>query len=227
MLVPMLDLTIERAAASGARDVVIGMAHRGRLNVLAHTVGRPYETIFAEFEGGRQVEGGQLTPEGGTGDVKYHHGAEGAYVTGPGQGDHGLALAQPEPPRVRLAGGGRPRARQADPAAGPRRASRPDRRAAGRHPRRRGVRRARASWPRRSTSARSRDTAPAARCTSSPTTRSASPPTWRTRAPPATRATWPRASTSRSSTSTPTTPRPASPRCGSRWRTATGSTRTW
>ncbi len=85
MLVPMLDLTIERAAESGARDVVIGMAHRGRLNVLAHTVGRPYETIFAEFEGGRQVEGGQLTPEGGTGDVKYHHGAEGAYVTAQGK----------------------------------------------------------------------------------------------------------------------------------------------
>ncbi len=85
MLVPMLDLTIERAAESGARDVVIGMAHRGRLNVLAHTVGRPYETIFAEFEGGRQVEGGQLTPEGGTGDVKYHHGAEGAYMTAGGK----------------------------------------------------------------------------------------------------------------------------------------------
>ena len=82
MLVPMLDLTIERAAESGARDVVIGMAHRGRLNVLAHTIGRPYETIFAEFEGGRHVEAGQLTPEGGTGDVKYHHGAEGAYRTG-------------------------------------------------------------------------------------------------------------------------------------------------
>ena len=85
MLVPMLDLTIERAADSGARDVVIGMAHRGRLNVLAHTIGRPYETIFAEFEGGRQVEAGQLTPEGGTGDVKYHHGAEGAYVTSQGK----------------------------------------------------------------------------------------------------------------------------------------------
>jgi 2-oxoglutarate dehydrogenase E1 component len=85
MLVPMLDLTIERAAESGARDVVIGMAHRGRLNVLAHTIGRPYETIFAEFEGGRQVEAGQLTPEGGTGDVKYHHGAEGAYVTSEGK----------------------------------------------------------------------------------------------------------------------------------------------
>ena len=53
--------------------------------MLAHTVGRPYETIFAEFEGGRQVEGGQLTPEGGTGDVKYHHGAEGAYVTSAGK----------------------------------------------------------------------------------------------------------------------------------------------
>jgi 2-oxoglutarate dehydrogenase E1 component len=85
LLVPMLDLTIESAAESGARDVVIGMAHRGRLNVLAHTIGRPYETIFAEFEGGRQVEGGKLTPEGGTGDVKYHHGAEGAYVTAKGK----------------------------------------------------------------------------------------------------------------------------------------------
>jgi 2-oxoglutarate decarboxylase len=85
MLVPMLDLTIESAAESGARDVVIGMAHRGRLNVLAHTVGRPYETIFAEFEGGRQVEGEYPTPEGGTGDVKYHHGAEGAYKTAKGK----------------------------------------------------------------------------------------------------------------------------------------------
>jgi 2-oxoglutarate dehydrogenase E1 component len=81
LLVPMLDLVIELAAEQGTRDVVIGMAHRGRLNVLAHTVGRPYDTIFAEFEGGRQVEAGQLTPEGGTGDVKYHHGAEGAYKT--------------------------------------------------------------------------------------------------------------------------------------------------
>jgi 2-oxoglutarate decarboxylase len=85
MLVPMLDLTIEWAADSGARDVVVGMAHRGRLNVLAHTVGRSYETIFAEFEGGRHVEAGQLTPEGGTGDVKYHHGAEGAYLTAKGK----------------------------------------------------------------------------------------------------------------------------------------------
>ncbi len=79
LLVPMLDLTLELSAAAGAREVVIGMAHRGRLNVLAHIIGRPYDTIFAEFEGGRFVEGNQLTPEGGTGDVKYHHGAEGAF----------------------------------------------------------------------------------------------------------------------------------------------------
>jgi 2-oxoglutarate dehydrogenase E1 component len=85
MLVPMLDQTLELVATTGAREVVIGMAHRGRLNVLAHTIGRPYETIFAEFEGGRHVESGQLTPEGGTGDVKYHHGAQGAYALGNGK----------------------------------------------------------------------------------------------------------------------------------------------
>ncbi len=84
VLVPMLDQTIELAGASGARRVVLGMAHRGRLNVLAHIVGRPYETIFAEFEGGRNVEE-TLTPEGGTGDVKYHHGADGVYQTAPGK----------------------------------------------------------------------------------------------------------------------------------------------
>jgi 2-oxoglutarate dehydrogenase E1 component len=84
VLVPMLDLTIELAGAAGARRVVMGMAHRGRLNVLAHVVGLPYETIFAEFEGGRHVEE-TLTPAGGTGDVKYHHGAEGVYQTAAGK----------------------------------------------------------------------------------------------------------------------------------------------
>ena len=84
VLVPMLDETVERAGASGARRIVLGMAHRGRLNVLAHIVGLPYETIFAEFEGGRHVEE-TLTPEGGTGDVKYHHGADGVYQTTAGK----------------------------------------------------------------------------------------------------------------------------------------------
>ncbi len=84
VLVPMLDQTVELAGASGARRVVLGMAHRGRLNVLAHIVGLPYETIFAEFEGGRHVEE-TMTPEGGTGDVKYHHGADGVYQTAAGK----------------------------------------------------------------------------------------------------------------------------------------------
>jgi len=83
-LVPLLDQTVELAGANGARRVVLGMAHRGRLNVLAHIVGLPYETIFAEFEGGRHVEE-TLTPEGGTGDVKYHHGADGVYQTAAGK----------------------------------------------------------------------------------------------------------------------------------------------
>ena len=84
VMIPLLDHTMELAAEHGVRDVVLGMAHRGRLNALAHTVGRPYEAIFAEFEGGKHLEGG-MTPDGGTGDVKYHHGAEGAFVARSGK----------------------------------------------------------------------------------------------------------------------------------------------
>ncbi len=77
MTVPMIDQAVELAAAGGAREVVIGMAHRGRLNVLAHNLGRPYETIFGEFEGNSTVQVVKAVteiPQGGTGDVKYHHG---------------------------------------------------------------------------------------------------------------------------------------------------------
>src|SRR5215204_1939254 len=76
-IVPMLDEAIDLSAAHGAREVVLGMAHRGRLNVLAHTVGRPYETILAEFEGEQTLAVDTAAPEGGTGDVKYHYGASG------------------------------------------------------------------------------------------------------------------------------------------------------
>ena len=79
MTVPMLDEMTQLAAANGAREVVIGMAHRGRLNVLAHNLGRAYETIFREFEGASSIEAVTTIPQGGTGDVKYHHGAQGAY----------------------------------------------------------------------------------------------------------------------------------------------------
>ena len=80
MLVPMLDLVAELAAAAGTRAVVMGMAHRGRLNVLAHIVGMPYESIIAEFEGGQIGEA-----DGATGDVKYHLGASGSYLTQAGK----------------------------------------------------------------------------------------------------------------------------------------------
>jgi 2-oxoglutarate decarboxylase len=79
MTVPMLDEMIQLAAANGAREVVLGMAHRGRLNVLAHCLGRAYETIFREFEGASSIEAVTTIPQGGTGDVKYHHGAQGSY----------------------------------------------------------------------------------------------------------------------------------------------------
>jgi 2-oxoglutarate decarboxylase len=79
MTVPMLDEMIQLAATAGAREVVLGMAHRGRLNVLAHNLGRAYETIFREFEGASSIEAVTTIPQGGTGDVKYHHGAQGTY----------------------------------------------------------------------------------------------------------------------------------------------------
>ena len=81
VMIPMLDEAIDLAADAGAHEVVIGMAHRGRLNVLAHVVGRPYEVVLREFEGERTIEAVVSTEEGGSGDVKYHLGAQGARST--------------------------------------------------------------------------------------------------------------------------------------------------
>ncbi|AHG87603.1 2-oxoglutarate dehydrogenase, E1 subunit [Gemmatirosa kalamazoonensis] len=69
-LVPMLDAAIAETAADGARSVVIGMAHRGRLNVLTHVMGKPYEVLFGEFEGRHP----NADSDSETGDVKYHMG---------------------------------------------------------------------------------------------------------------------------------------------------------
>ncbi len=85
MTVPMIDELIQLSATRGTREVVIGMAHRGRLNVLAHNLGRPYDTIFAEFEGTSTLEPITTIPQGGTGDVKYHHGASGSYQLANGE----------------------------------------------------------------------------------------------------------------------------------------------
>jgi 2-oxoglutarate dehydrogenase E1 component len=80
-MVPMLDEAIEISAGAGAHEVVIGMAHRGRLNVLVHNIGRSYETILREFEGERTIEAVVVSDEGGTGDVKYHLSARGTRKT--------------------------------------------------------------------------------------------------------------------------------------------------
>ncbi|MFK7908266.1 MAG: 2-oxoglutarate dehydrogenase E1 component [Chitinophagales bacterium] len=67
-IIPAIDAMIQEAAATGAEEVIIGMAHRGRLNVLANILGKTYEEMFSEFEG--------IFPEQtmGDGDVKYHLG---------------------------------------------------------------------------------------------------------------------------------------------------------
>ncbi len=109
-LVPMLDLANDLAADQGAREVAIGMAHRGRLNVLVHTVGRPYESIMAEFEGHKAHPG---EPDAGTGDVKYHLGAEGAIRSSTGKAVRVSVL--PNPSHLEFVGpvvNGRIRARQ-------------------------------------------------------------------------------------------------------------------
>ncbi len=82
-LIPMLEAAIELAGEVGAQEVVMGMAHRGRLNVLTHILGVHYETVMSEFEGGRDIHD-TLATGTGTGDVKYHYGASGVYETSTG-----------------------------------------------------------------------------------------------------------------------------------------------
>jgi 2-oxoglutarate decarboxylase len=87
-VVPMLDELIALAGRSGAEEVVFGMAHRGRLSVLAHNLGRSVESILAEFEGSKQIDAVKAVagiPHGGTGDVKYHYGHQGVYETHEGE----------------------------------------------------------------------------------------------------------------------------------------------
>ena len=80
-LVPMIDFAIELAATAGTRSFAVAMAHRGRINVLAHILGKPYETIFAEFEGKHAA----TNTASGTGDVKYHLGFEGKRAVAGGE----------------------------------------------------------------------------------------------------------------------------------------------
>jgi 2-oxoglutarate decarboxylase len=79
-LIPMLDAILDRAADAGMDTAVMGMSHRGRLNVLANTVGKSYGEIFSEFEGNLDP-----TLTQGSGDVKYHLGAVGKHVARSGR----------------------------------------------------------------------------------------------------------------------------------------------
>ena len=86
-VIPMMDAAIDQCAEHGLDEVVIGMPHRGRLNVLANIVGKPYSQIFSEFEG-------NLNPSQahGSGDVKYHLGATGIYLQMFGDNDIQVSL---------------------------------------------------------------------------------------------------------------------------------------
>jgi 2-oxoglutarate dehydrogenase E1 component len=78
-VIPMLDAVLTASAQHGLDEVVIGMAHRGRLNVLTNIVGKSYAQVFREFEG--NIDPGTVQ---GSGDVKYHLGAEGTFSTASG-----------------------------------------------------------------------------------------------------------------------------------------------
>jgi 2-oxoglutarate dehydrogenase E1 component len=114
VMVPMLDEAIELAAENGAHEVVIGMAHRGRLNVLAHTLGLGYDSILREFEGEKTIDAVVATDEGGTGDVKYHLGAEGTRSTPTGEITVTLAANPSHLEAVDPVVEGRARAEQSD-----------------------------------------------------------------------------------------------------------------
>lgn len=79
-VIPLLDHILDLSINDGVEEVLLGMAHRGRLNVLSNIIGKSYEKIFSEFEEDIDPDSPQ-----GTGDVKYHLGASGKYLTASGK----------------------------------------------------------------------------------------------------------------------------------------------
>ncbi len=84
VMVPMLEETLDMLGDEGTLKAVLGMAHRGRLSVIAHVVNMPYEELLSEFEAAHQ-RGEVSSDDDVTGDVKYHHGATGVYRTNSGK----------------------------------------------------------------------------------------------------------------------------------------------
>ncbi|HPG25009.1 MAG TPA: thiamine pyrophosphate-dependent enzyme, partial [Myxococcota bacterium] len=89
-LIPLLDHIVENAPAFGVKEVVLGMAHRGRLNVLANILGKSYESIFSEFEDSPDVDA-----PFGSGDVKYHKGFSSDRIVGSGERVHLTLTSNP------------------------------------------------------------------------------------------------------------------------------------
>src|SRR5690625_5109559 len=89
-LIPMLDVILTGAARDGLDEVAIGMAHRGRLNVLANIAGKSYAQIFSEFEGNQDPRSIQ-----GSGDVKYHLGTVGEFTARTGEQTRVYLAANP------------------------------------------------------------------------------------------------------------------------------------
>ncbi len=165
-MIPALEQIVKRGGQLGLREIVLGMAHRGRLNVLANLMKKPFSAIFHEFKGGSS------TPDEveGSGDVKYHLGSSSDRAFD-GNTRASLAHRQSLASRDRRSGGAGQGARQAGPA----RRQRAHQRAAAPHPWRCGFcRPGRGGGMLRAVRA-SGAIAPAARSISSSTTRSASP----------------------------------------------------
>ena len=226
-MIPMLEGLLTAIADDGIGEVVMGMAHRGRLATIAHVVNRPYAAILVAFERGEMRRAVASLNDAPTGDVKYHIGSTGTYVTDTGKGITVRLLSNPShleavDPVVEGWTRAEQTRRELEHAA-----RRPHGRGAGAAPRRRRLRRPghRRRGVQPAVAARLRHRRHRAhhhqqpgglhhRCRA-------------TRARRATRATWPRGSTSPSCTSTPTTSRPASTRCGWPGTTGARTTATW
>ena len=188
--IALMDEILQGAAEAGLEEVAIGMAHRGRLNVLTNIAGKTYGQIFREFEGTQDPKTVQ-----GSGDVKYHLGTEGTvHQRRPARRSRSTS---PPTPRTSRPSTACSRASSAPSRTAPTTTSTACCRSSCTATRRCRVR-ASSSRPCRCRSCA--PTRPAAPCTSSSTTRSASRPRRRRRTPRCTRPMWPRPSRPRSST---------------------------
>ena len=225
----LLDTLLDAAAGSGVAEVVMGMAHRGRLNVLANIVGKSYKEIFEEFEGNLDPESVQ-----GSGDVKYHKGARGIFKGSAGE-ELPITLAS-NPSHLEAVDPvveGMTRAKQDRIVAADRRHAAATAEGTYGFPCMSVLVHGDAAFAGQGVVAETLNLSglsgyrTGARCTSSSTTSWASP---RRRPRPArrsTRRTWPRWCRRRSSMSTATTPRPVSAPPGWPSPSARPSTRTW